>query len=103
MAARPHVLYVDDEKDITDLMTMALGSEGFDVTVANDGQAALEALSGKPKIDAIVLVYRMPTYDGMQFLEHVSQKPGLDTIQVIYGSGALPDQQECSNRLGGSM
>ena len=40
MAVRPHVLYVDDEKEITDLMTVALGSEGFDVTVANDGQAA---------------------------------------------------------------
>ena len=39
MAERPHVLYIDDEKEITDLMTVALGSEGFDVTVANDGQA----------------------------------------------------------------
>ena len=59
MAERPHVLYVDDVKEITDLMTVALGSEGFDVTVANDGQAAIEALSGKPKIDAIVLDYMM--------------------------------------------
>jgi CheY-like chemotaxis protein len=41
-------------------MTVALGSEGFDVTVANDGQAALEALSGKPQIDAIVLKRTTP-------------------------------------------
>ena len=40
MAERPHVLYVDDEKEITDLMTVTLGSEGFDVTVAHDGQVA---------------------------------------------------------------
>ena len=66
MAERPHVLYVDDEKQITDLMTLALGSEGFDVTVANDGQAAIEALSAKTKIDAIVLDYMMPM-DGLQF------------------------------------
>jgi len=65
MAERPHVLYVDDEKEITDLMTVVLGSEGFDVTVANDGQAAIEALSAKPKIDAIVLDYMMPM-DGLR-------------------------------------
>ena len=103
MAERPHVLYVDDEKGITDLMTVALGSEGFDVTVANDGQAAIEALSGKPKIDAIVLDYMMPKLDGLQFLERVSQNPELHAIKVILCSGALPDEQELSNRLGESM
>ena len=103
MAERPHVLYVDDEKDITDLMTVALDSEGFDVTVANDGQAALEALSGESKIDAIVLDYMMPKLDGLQFLELVSQNPDLQAIKVILCSGALPDQQEWRNQLGGSM
>jgi CheY-like chemotaxis protein len=102
MAERPHVLYVDDEKEITDLMTVALGSEGFDVTVAHDSQAAIEALSAKPKIDAIVLDYMMPM-DGLQFLERVSQNPELHAIKVILCSGALPDQQELWNRLGGSM
>jgi CheY-like chemotaxis protein len=102
MAERPHVLYVDDEKEITDLMTMALGSEGFDVTAANDGQAAIEALSAKPKIDAIVLDYMMPM-DGLHFLERVSQNPELHAIKVILCSGALPDEQELWNRLGGSM
>jgi CheY-like chemotaxis protein len=102
MAARPHVLYVDDEKGITDLMTVALGSEGFDVTVANDGQAAIEALSGKPKIDAIVLDYRMPM-DGLHFLERVSQNLELHAIKVILCSAAPPDEEELWNRLGGSM
>jgi CheY-like chemotaxis protein len=97
------VLYVDDEKAITDLMTMALGSEGFDVTAANDGQAAIEALSANPKIDAIVLDYMMPKLNGLQFLERVSQNPELHDIKVILCSGALPDQQEWWNRLGGSM
>jgi len=103
MAERPHVLYVDDSKEITNLMTAALGSEGFDVTVANDGQAAIEALSGKPKIDAIVLDYMMPKLDGLQFLECVSQNPELHAIKVILCSGAVPDLEKLWNRLGGSM
>ena len=102
MAERPHVLYVDDEKAITDLMTMALGSEGFDVTVANDGQTAIEALSANPKFDAIVLDYKMPKLNGLEFLERVSQNPELHDIKVILCSGALPEQ-EWWNRLGGSM
>jgi CheY-like chemotaxis protein len=100
MAERPHVLYVDDEEEITDLMTVALGSEGFDVTAANDGQAAIEALSGKTKIDVIILDYMMPNLDGLQFLELVSQNPELRDIKVILCSGALPDQQEWGDRLG---
>ena len=103
MAERPHVLYVDDEKEITDLMTVTLDSEGFDVTAVNDGQAAIEALSGKPKIDVIVLDYRMPNLDGLQFLERLSQNPELQAIKVILCSGALPDEEEWLNRLGGSM
>ena len=103
MAERPHVLYVDDEIELTDLMAVILGSEGFDVTVANDGQAAIEALSGKTKIDAIVLDYSMPGMDGLQFLERVSQNPELRAIKVILCSGALPDEEEWGNRLGGSM
>jgi len=103
MAERPQVLYVDDEKAITDLMTVALGSEGFDVTVANDGQAAIEALSANPKIDAIVLDYMMPEFDGLQFLERVSQNPELHALRVILCSGVLPDEQELANRLGGLM
>jgi CheY-like chemotaxis protein len=102
MAERPHVLYVDDSIEITDLMTAALGSEGFDVTVANDGQAAIEALSGKPKIDAIVLDYMMPM-DGLHFLERLSQNAELHAIKVILCSAAFPDEQELWNRLGGSM
>ena len=103
MPERPHVLYVDDEKEITDLMTVVLGSEGFDVTVAHDGQAAIEALSGKPKIDAIVLDYMMPKLDGLQFLERVSQNPELHAIKIILCSAAFIDQQELCKRLGGSM
>src|SRR5215472_18578482 len=102
MAERPHVLYVDDEKEITDLMTLALDSEGFDVTAAHDGQAAIEALSAKTKIDVIVLDYKMPKLDGLQFLERVSQNPELGAIKVILCSAAFPDQQEWWNRLGGS-
>ena len=102
MTERPHVLFVDDEKAITDLMTVALGSEGFDVTVANDGQAAIEALSEQPKIDAIVLDYMMPM-NGLHFLERVSQNPELHAIKVILCSAAFIDQQELSNRLGGSI
>jgi CheY-like chemotaxis protein len=101
MAERPHVLYVDDVKEITDLMTVALGSEGFDVTVANDGEAAIEALSEKPKIDAIVLDIMMPKLDGLQFLERVCQNLELHAIKVILCSGAVSD--EWWDRLGGSM
>jgi CheY-like chemotaxis protein len=71
--------------------------------VAPDGQAAIDALSEKSKIDAIVLDYMMPNLDGLQFLERVSQNPELQAVKVILCSGALPDPQELWSRLGESM
>lgn len=101
MAERPRVLLVDDVKETTDLMKTALGFEGLDVAVAQDGEAALQALSGQKKIDAVVLDYMMPRLNGLEFLERLSQIPQLHTIKVILWSAAVPDQQEWWNRLGG--
>ena len=59
------VLVVDDEAHITELLTMALGYEGFDVEQAADGRAALAAIERRSP-DLVVLDVMLPDLDGFE-------------------------------------
>jgi len=58
------VLIVEDEKDIADIITMALEAEGFKTEIAADGLAGLAKIdSFRP--DVIILDIIMEKMDGM--------------------------------------
>ncbi len=61
------VLVVDDEKSMRDLLTITLEKAGYDVTAAEGGEAAIEAIR-KDSFDTIITDLRMPRVDGMQVL-----------------------------------
>jgi two-component system, OmpR family, response regulator len=65
MSDKGHVLVVDDEANITDLVAMALRYEGFEVDTATSGKAALEAAGALP-LSLIVLDVMMPGLDGFE-------------------------------------
>src|SRR5688572_7263702 len=59
------VLVVDDESNITDLVSTALRYEGFEVAAAHDGREALAAVETfRP--DLIVLDVMLPDLDGFE-------------------------------------
>jgi two-component system response regulator PilR (NtrC family) len=61
------VLVVDDEKSMRDLLAITLQRAGYDVTVADGGETAIEAIRRDP-FDAIITDLRMPKVDGLQVL-----------------------------------
>ncbi len=64
--AGKRVLVVDDDPDIRELLSSALGDEGFEVAPAANGEEALAVISTfRP--DVIVLDLMMPVMDGWQF------------------------------------
>ena len=62
------VLVVDDDPGIRETMNDILTLEGFDVTVASDGESAI-ALCRKGGFDVALLDIRMPGMDGVETLE----------------------------------
>jgi two-component system OmpR family response regulator len=68
---------VDDEDSLTDLLSMALRYEGWDVRIAADGQKAL-SITREFRPDVIVLDIMLPDIDGMQVLTRLRA----DGIQV---------------------
>jgi two-component system response regulator MprA len=60
------ILVVDDEPAVRESLRRALELEGYDVELADDGEAALERLEGSALADAVILDVLMPGIDGLE-------------------------------------
>ena len=65
-----HVLIVEDEKPISNLIRMSLTKEGFLCTCAYDGAAAADLLE-KNTYDLILLDIMLPEVDGFELMEYI--------------------------------
>lgn len=63
-------LVVDDEETLSDLLRMALRSEGWDTRIAADGHTALR-LAREFEPDVVVLDVMMPGIDGLEVLRRL--------------------------------
>ncbi|XXY51184.1 response regulator [Sorangium sp. So ce269] len=60
-----HILVVDDEARIREVLLYALQKEGYTVTAVADGRAAIEA-AGAGRVDLVVLDVMLPELDGLE-------------------------------------
>ncbi|HUU36016.1 MAG TPA: response regulator transcription factor [Vicinamibacterales bacterium] len=60
----PHVLVVEDDPHIRDLIALHLGLEGLECTLIGDGREALDRVSGTA-FDLVVLDLMLPGVDGL--------------------------------------
>jgi two-component system OmpR family response regulator len=65
-----HILVVDDEPSIVDVLATALRYEGFDVDEASDGRAALSTAQDNPPA-LIVLDAMLPGLDGIDVMHRL--------------------------------
>jgi two-component system KDP operon response regulator KdpE len=65
MTERQRILVVDDERQITRVLTRGLSANGYDVHVATDGELALQTLRDWPP-DLIITDLAMPNVDGLE-------------------------------------
>ena len=70
MADEPHILLVDDERDIRDPLAAYLSRNGLRVTKAENGAAARQILSAYA-IDLVLLDVMMPGEDGLALTGHI--------------------------------
>jgi two-component system, NtrC family, response regulator PilR len=87
---KQHLLLVDDEEALRSVVAERLADEGFEVTQAADGEAAVKALDGFA-FDVIVSDLRLPGVDGRQVIETaLTRYPGIVAI-VVTGYGTVKD------------
>ncbi|MBL7542481.1 MAG: sigma-54-dependent Fis family transcriptional regulator [Bdellovibrionaceae bacterium] len=73
------ILVVDDEESIREFLEIMLRKEGYEITLAEDGQKAKELLQ-KKSFDMIVSDLQMPNMTGIELLKYVRQ----DYPEVIF-------------------
>jgi PAS domain S-box-containing protein len=76
------LLVVDDDEGARALMRQAAQREGWIVSEASDGVAAIDQLGGA-RPDAIILDLMMPGMDGFEFLAQVRANPQWRDIPVV--------------------
>ncbi|AZC14359.1 MULTISPECIES: response regulator transcription factor [unclassified Microbacterium] len=88
------LLVVDDEQMLTDLLSMALRMEGWEVKTASSGFEALQA-AREFRPDAMVLDVMMPDLDGMSVLQRL--RASGDDVPVLF----LTAKDAVSDRVAG--
>lgn len=84
----PHVLVVDDERAMRESLEEILTLEGFQVTLAESGEEALEVLRNAP-VDLMLLDLKMKGMDGLQTTETAKQIAPDTVIIMLTAHGTL--------------
>ena len=88
-APKCSVLVVDDDEGIRTVMAEILELLGYQVTIAADGQEAVDLLKVGLEPSAIVLDMMMPRMDGWTFLSEIRADPRFREIPVVVASAVV--------------
>ncbi|MEP6968748.1 MAG: response regulator, partial [Pseudomonadota bacterium] len=76
-----HILVVDDDPGIRDVVAEFLGRHGYDVETAADGKAMERALARR-RPDLVVLDVMLPGEDGLAICRRLSRREGPAIIML---------------------
>jgi CheY-like chemotaxis protein len=95
VAARAHVLVVDDNEDAAALVAESLRAGGYVVRVAHDASEALQVCEGF--VPAVALLdIGLPGIDGYELARRLRALPGLERVHLIAltGYGQSSDREQ---------
>ena len=88
--ANEKILVVDDDQNICELLRLYLTKEGFQVTLASDGEDALEKYA-QIKPDMVLLDVMMPRLDGWEVCRRI-RKQGDTPVIMLTAKGETFDK-----------
>src|ERR1700730_17151786 len=83
MKATGHILVVDDQKEICEVVQQYLSSEGYRVSVANDG-GGMRRVMGQAEVDLVILDLMLPGEDGLTLARQLREA---STVGIIILTG----------------
>ncbi len=96
MDSMSHILIIEDDPSLVELLRYNLENEGFDVSVARDGEEGLESVDTQVP-DLVVLDWMLPNVSGIEVCRQLRQKSETRTMPVIM----LTAKGEESDRIRG--
>jgi len=83
---KPRILVVDDEESIREFLDIMLRKEGYEVTVAEDGEEGRNFIQNK-NFDLVVSDLQMPKINGLELLKYTKQNYPDLTFMMITAFG----------------
>src|SRR5205085_12135101 len=91
MSDNGHILVVDDQKEICDVVKEYLSGEGYRVSAAHDG-AGMRRVLGQAQVDLVILDLMLPGEDGLTLARALrNEQPGIGII-ILTGRGETVDR-----------
>src|SRR3984893_17820329 len=90
MSDNGHILVVDDQKEVCDVVQEYLTGEGYRVSTANDGNGMRRAL-GQSHVDLVILDLMLPGEDGLTMARGLRDESGIGII-ILTGRGETVDR-----------
>ena len=79
---RPVIVVADDDRDICELIKMQLTRHGFDVFIAEDGEAAMELVTEHQPAVALLDIM-MPKLSGLDVARRIRDDPTTSTVSIM--------------------
>ena len=95
--ARKSILVVDDEKSQREILEMILSSEGYDVTTASSGEAALK-FAKERRFDLALTDLMMTGMDGIELLQHLLAQDSSIIVILLTAHGSIDSAKEALRR-----
>jgi DNA-binding response OmpR family regulator len=86
-----HLLIVEDEKSLTDIIKKGLEEEGYAVDVAYDGEEGLFMAENEPS-DLIILDIMLPLIDGMTILKRIRKREIKTPVLMLTARDTVKDK-----------
>jgi len=90
MGGGKRILIVEDEKPLSHALKLKLTHEGYDVTIAGDGEEGMQIIAAK-RFDLILIDIIMPKMDGFTMLSRLKEKGNTTTIIILSNLGQQED------------
>ena len=78
-----HILVADDEPHIGRIIKMKLEQGPFRVSLAYDGQEALDFVNSDEKVDLVLLDLMMPKLSGLDVLKRIREQERFNSLPCI--------------------
>jgi DNA-binding response OmpR family regulator len=87
------LLIIDDNQDITTMLSKFLVMKGFDCTVSNDGKAGMNLIKNG-LFDRVILDLSMPDFGGLDIINELEKSNKLkDNKIIIFTASAISDDE----------
>jgi two-component system OmpR family response regulator len=90
MSDNGHILIVDDQREICDLVQEYLAGEGYRVSTAQDG-TVMRKVMAQARVDLVILDLMLPGEDGLSLARWLREESSVGII-ILTGRGEIVDR-----------